>query len=84
MGWPVTENEVEGGYLYTQNALVSKDYSGNANNFIFLSSGGDVQNALSNNNNTEIYGQYTIGISTGPGMGTSKNGITIFNPLQAW
>jgi hypothetical protein len=73
-GWGTNENEVEGGFDYTQPALVQKDYSGDRNNFINLSEAGDITSFAGAPYNTEIYGQYTIGIST-----TLTNGIQQFN-----
>ncbi|HEY6977225.1 MAG TPA: T9SS type A sorting domain-containing protein, partial [Chitinophagaceae bacterium] len=73
-GWGTNENEVESGFDYTQPALVQKDYSGNQNNFINLSSTGDITSFAGAPYNTEIYGKYTIGISS-----TLTNGIQQFN-----
>jgi hypothetical protein len=55
--------------------LVQKDYTGGRGNFINLSDLGDMSSFLGNSNNTEIYGQYTINISTDD----LTNGIQQFN-----
>lgn len=72
--WPLGQNEVESGFNYANGALVQKDYSGGNGNFINLSSAGDIQTFIPNNDLTEIYGKYTVGIST-----SLSNGITQFN-----
>lgn len=74
--WPSGEDEVESGFLYNDIHLVQKDYS---QNFLNKSIGTDVSsvNFLSATyNNTEIYGQYSIGVS--PDAGGAKNGINNF------
>jgi hypothetical protein len=74
--WPSPEEEVESGFLYNDIHLVQKDYS---QNFINKSTGTDVStiNFLSATyNNTEIYGQYNIGVS--PDAVGAKNGINGF------
>lgn len=74
--WPSGEDEVESGFLYNDIHLVQKDYS---QNFINKSTGTDVStvNFLSATyNNTEIYGQYNIGVS--PDAVGAKNGINSF------
>ncbi len=80
--WPAAggENEVEAGFMYTQNSLVEKDYSGIGTNFIRLSDNGDVMdfsNAATYPLNTEVYGVYTIGVSKA--IDSSTNGIQLFN-----
>ncbi len=72
--WGSDENEVEAGFSYGQPALVQKDYSGGRGNFINLSDPPDITSFLGNNYNTEIYAQYTIGLST-----SLTNGIRQFN-----
>jgi hypothetical protein len=72
--WGVDENEVEGGFDYSQAALIQKNYTGNVLN---LSAGADLQNfvnSLTYPYNTEIYGIYRIGVSN-----NLTNGIQQFN-----
>gem|GEM_PF-1606991 len=74
-GWGSTENEVEAGFDYGMPALVQKDYTGNPNNFINLSDIPDMTSFISGyNDNTEIYGKYTVGISK-----SLTDGIQEFN-----
>jgi hypothetical protein len=72
--WGIGENEVEAGFVYARPALVQKDYTGGYGNFINLSGSGDITDFTGNTNNTEVYGQYTIGISD-----SLTNGIVQFN-----
>lgn len=76
--WPA-EDETEAGYDFSKNYLVQKDYS-NGNYFINKSSSADIQdfsNSITNPYNTEIYGQYSLNISSA--FDGSKDGITQFN-----
>ncbi len=86
--WPAAggENEVEAGFLYTQPALVEKDYSNpnGSTNFIYLSTNPstdvkDFSSAVTYPNNTEIYGLYTIGVSNRAPIAPSPTGIGEFN-----
>lgn len=66
--YPSTQNEVElPGFDYTICALVEKNYEPLNNGFIRLSSGADIINNIGAATNTEIYGQYTIGVSADAG-----------------
>lgn len=75
--YPSTQNEVElPGFDYAKCALVEKNYEPLNNGFIRLSSGADIINQVAAPLNTEIYGQYTIGVS--PDAGGLTLGIDTF------
>jgi len=76
-GFLSTQDEVETGFNFTKIDIVQKDYTSNPN-FINVSSGIDEKSFLYGTYaNTEVYGQYTIGVS--PNIIGSTNGITQFN-----
>jgi hypothetical protein len=81
--WGVNENEVEGGFNYSQAALIQKDY---ARNVLNLSAGADIQdfvNSLLYPYNTEIYGLYRIGVSNNLTNGIQQfNRFSIVNPFN--
>ena len=74
IGWPVDEDEVESGFNYAQGALIQKDYGADRGNVINLSDPPDMQSFIGNAYDTEIFGKYTIGISS-----NLTNGIQQFN-----
>ncbi len=75
--YPSTQNEVElPGFDYSICALVEKNYEPLNNGFIRLSSGADLINNIGAGTETEIYGQYTIGVS--PDAGGATGGIDTF------
>jgi hypothetical protein len=82
-GWAGDENEVEGGFNYSQAALIQKDYNRNVLN---LSAGADIQdfvNSLLYPYNTEIYGLYRIGVSNNLTNGIQQfNRFSIVNPFN--
>lgn len=79
--WPTGQNEVESGFNYANGALVQKDYTAGHGNFINLSSAADIPNFIPSSDLTEIYGQYTVGISTNLSDGiTQFNRFSIVNP----
>jgi len=82
-GWGSNENEVEAGFDYSQPALVQKDYSGDPNGFINLSANGDINSFVGAPYNSEIYGQYTVGISNNLTNGIQQfNRFSIVNPTS--
>lgn len=82
-GWGSNENEVEAGFDYSQPAIVQKDYSGDKNNFINLSGSGDITSFTGAPYNSEIYGRYTLGISSSLTNGIQQfNRFSIVNPTS--
>jgi hypothetical protein len=81
--WGVDENEVEGGFDYSQAALIQKNYTGNVLN---LSAGADLQNfvnSLTYPYNTEIYGIYRIGVRNNLTNGIQQfNRFSVVNPFN--
>ncbi|MBG9376879.1 autotransporter-associated beta strand repeat-containing protein [Panacibacter sp. DH6] len=81
INWGAGENEVEAGFVYAKPALVQKDYSVGNGNFLNLSDLADITDFTGNANNTEIYGQYTIGISNSLTNGVEQfNRFSVVNP----
>lgn len=71
------QDEIETGFDYSNIILVQKDYTSNPN-FISKAGGTDIKSFMYGTYaNTEVYAQYTIGISAS--SNGSKNGITAFN-----
>ena len=76
-GWPTTQEEVESGFVYNDIHLIQRNYSGA---FVNKSAGTDVSGAnfiSGTYTNTEVYGQYSIGVSADAGGAT--NGINSFS-----
>ena len=76
-GWPTTQEEVESGFVYNDIRLIQRNYSGS---FINKSQGADVSGAnylSASYNNTEVYGQYSVGVSADATGAT--NGINSFS-----
>ncbi len=79
--YPTTQNEVElPGFDYTLSALVQKNYEPLNNGFLSLAQGSDIINNIGAPTNTEIYGQYTIGVSQhSNGLATGIDSFTRFS-----
>lgn len=72
----IAQDEIETGYMYDDNHLVQKDYTGLfVNNSLWPSA--DVPSYIGAPYNTEIFGQYTLAIS--PDVYGVKNGINNFS-----
>ena len=81
VNWGTGENEVEAGFVYAKPALIQKDYSVGNGNFLNLSGVGDITDFTGSADNTEIYGQYTIGVSNSLTNGLEQfNRFSIVNP----
>ena len=79
--YPTTQNEVElPGFDYTLSALVQKNYEPLNNGFLSLAQGSDIINNIAAATNTEVYGQYTIGVSQhSNGLATGIDSFTRFS-----
>lgn len=71
----ISQDEVENGFDYTAAKLAQRDYGDN--NYLDISQGTDIQNILSNTNGTEVYGNYSIGVS--PDVSANTDGINYFS-----
>ncbi len=71
----ISQDEVETGFDQTDVTLTQKDYGDP--NYINVAQNGDILNASTNTFNTEVYGQYSIGIS--PDVNAATNGINKFS-----
>lgn len=74
--YPSQEDEVETGFDYLNVILVQKDYGSN-NYFINVASGSDIKNFIGSSYESEIYAQYSAGVSADYGGNT--NGVNNFN-----
>lgn len=72
-GFPLTEDEVEFGFDYGDCHLIQETY---VNQFINNSNGADIMNHVGAPDSSEIYAQYTRGISYG--LDGDNNGIDSF------
>lgn len=79
--YPTTQNEVElPGFDYSLSALVQKNYEPLNNGFLSLAQSSDIINNILAPTNTEIYGQYTIGVSQhSNGLATGIDSFTRFS-----
>ncbi len=68
------QDEVETGYLYNDNHLIQRDYSGA---FLNTSASTDIVNFISTADNTEVYGMYNYNVSAD--YAGAKNGINSFS-----
>ncbi len=73
-GYPFLEDEVESPFNYGDIHLAQQNA---LNVFVNISSGSDTKNFIASANGTEIYGQYTYGVS--PNNLGAVQGITTFN-----
>ncbi|MBS1729208.1 MAG: T9SS type A sorting domain-containing protein [Bacteroidetes bacterium] len=82
--YPTTQNEVElPGFDYTLCALVQKNFEPLNNGFLSLAQGSDIINNIGAGSNTEVYGQYTIGVSPhSNGMATGIDSFTRFSVVN--
>lgn len=71
----ITQDEIETGFDYADITLTQKNYGDP--NYIDVSQNGDILNGLGNSIGTEIYGQYTIGVS--PDMNSNTDGVNQFS-----
>jgi hypothetical protein len=70
----ISQDEVETGFDYTDLQFVQKNYGDP--NYVDVSQYTDVRNVVSNTLGTEVYGQYTIGVS--PDVNNLTDGINQF------
>lgn len=68
------QDEIETGYLYNDNHLIQRAYTGA---FLNTSATADLVNFIGNADNTEIYGMYNYNVSSD--YSGAKNGINIFS-----
>ena len=71
----ISQDEVENGFDYTATRLAQRNY--NDNNYLDISQLTDVQNISSNTLGTEVYANYTIGVS--PDVANATDGINYFS-----